>query len=100
MKALILGCSPRKSSKKFDESTATLCLDLLMFVCLLNDYRIQGLWPMISDHLGQLVNSFTPQSTHLLISRTVINMLYLALKLVKDPEVTEPVLATMLYLTK
>lgn len=100
MKALILGCSPRKSSKKFDESTATLCLDLLMFVCLLNDYRIAELWPLVSDHLGQLVNSFSPQSTQLLITRTVVNMLFLALKLVKDTQVSEAVLATMLYLTK
>jgi hypothetical protein len=35
-----------------------------------------------------------------LITRTVVNMLFLALKLVKDPQVSEPVLATMLYLTK
>ena len=100
MKALILGCSPRKSSKKFDESTATLCLDLLMFACLLNDYRIAELWPTVSDHLGQLVNSFSQQSTQLLVTRSVINMLYLAFKLAKDSQVSEQVLATMLYLTK
>jgi hypothetical protein len=47
LKALILGCSPNKSSKKFDETTATFCLDLLSYICLINDYRLQTFWSAI-----------------------------------------------------
>jgi brefeldin A-resistance guanine nucleotide exchange factor 1 len=100
IKALILGCSPNKSSKKFDEVTATFCLDILSYICLLNDYRLSTFWPLVSEHFEQLLSSLSSNNTQLLVSHAVINLLYLGYRLLEVSDITERMLQSLLVLTR